>query len=137
MVNSMVNLSRKASIFHFDAMEQTRRTPRFPFSAPAELIRGDSRVSTMVTELSLYGCYLEAREPLARGTRVTVKIFASGEFFEAIATVMYSQPGEGMGLGFRAVKPAFLAVMQKWLRQALDKYNAPPTIHDVEPEKEM
>jgi hypothetical protein len=93
MVNSMVNLSRKASIFHFDAMEQTRRTPRFPFSAPAELIRGDSRVSTMVTELSLYGCYLEAREPLARGTRVTVKIFASGEFFEAIATVMYSQPG--------------------------------------------
>ena len=117
-------------------MEQTRRTPRFPFSAPAELIRGDSSVSTMVTELSLYGCYLEAREPLARGTRVTVKIFAGGEFFEAIATVMYSQPGKGMGLGFREVKPVFLAIMQKWLRQALDNYNAPPTIQDVGPENE-
>ena len=117
-------------------MEQTRRTPRFPFSAPAELIRGDLSVLTSVTELSLYGCYLEACEPLARGTRVTVKIFASGEFFEAIATVMYSQPGKGMGIGFREVKPAFLAVMQKWLRQALDNYNAPPTIQDVDPENE-
>jgi hypothetical protein len=31
-----------------------------------------------------------------------------------------------MGLAFRDVKPPYLAVLQRWLRQALDKQNAPP-----------
>jgi hypothetical protein len=35
-----------------------------------------------------------------------------------------------MGLAFRDVKPVFLAVLQKWLRQALDKQNAPPPAID-------
>jgi hypothetical protein len=45
--------------------------------------------------------------------------------------VIYAQPTLGMGVAFREVKPAFLAVLQKWLRQALDKQNAaPPSIDD-------
>ena len=118
-------------------MEQSRRrTPRFPFSAPAELIRGDLREPAVVNELSLYGCFLGDCTSLERGTRVTVRIFASGEFFEAAATVLYSRSDIGTGLGFREVKPVFLAIMQKWLRQALDKYNTPPTIQSVETENE-
>jgi hypothetical protein len=53
-----------------------------------------------------------------------VKIFAGGEFFEAPATVLYSGQSFGIGLGFREVKPAFLAVLRKWLREALDASNA-------------
>jgi hypothetical protein len=107
-------------------MEQ-RRTARFPFSAPAELIiRADLVVSASVTELSRGGCYLESTTPLPRGILVTVKIFAGGESFEAIATVLYSRPTLGTGLCFREIKPEFKGVLQKWMRQALDKYYAPP-----------
>jgi hypothetical protein len=42
-----------------------------------------------------------------------------------------------MGVAFREVKPVFLAVLQNWLRQALDKQNAPsPSIDDFESENE-
>lgn len=120
-------------------MEQLeRRTPRFPFSASADVISVGAVESTQVTELSLYGCYLNASAPLPRATRVTVKVVSGGELFEAIATVLYSQPSLGMGLGFREVKPAFQSILQKWLRQALDKYNALlPKIDDVESDGEM
>lgn len=118
-------------------MEQPpqRRTPRFPFSASAELIRMDTHAteSTRVNELSLYGCYLDTTTPSPRGAQVLVKIMSRGQFFEAAATVVYSQPSLGMGVAFREVKPVFLAVLQKWLRQALEKQNAPPpSIDDFE-----
>lgn len=116
-----------------------RRTPRFPFSASAEIIRLETRASesTRVNELSLYGCYLDAIIPLPRGSQVIVKIFSGQEVFEATATIVYSQPTLGMGLAFREVKPAFLAVLQKWLRHALEKQNAPPpSIDDFEAEPE-
>ena len=116
-------------------MEQTqRKTPRFPFSAPAEILRGDNPANkTQVNELSLYGCYLDTKTPLPRGSQVTIRIHKNGQFFEAAATVVYSQPTLGMGLAFRQVKPVFLAVLQSWLREALDKQNAPPpSIDDFE-----
>jgi hypothetical protein len=106
-------------------MEQ-RNTARIRFSASAEIIRADLVESTLVTELSLRGCYVEPTTPLPRGTLVTVKIFAGGEFFQAIATVLYSRATLGMGLGFREVKPEFKIVLRKWVRQALDASNAPP-----------
>ena len=115
-------------------MEQQsqRRTPRFPFSASAEVTRLDTGAteSTQVNELSLYGCYLDTKAPLPRAARVNIKIHSGGQFFEAPASVVYSQPALGMGLAFRDVKPVFLAVLQKWLRQALDKQNAPPPAID-------
>jgi hypothetical protein len=108
-------------------MEQ-RRNSRFPFSASAELItRGGLIESTSVTELSRAGCYLNATTQLPRGTLVSVKIFAGGEFFEAIAT-LYPRATLGTALCFREVKPEFKGVLQKWMRQALDKYYAPPPI---------
>lgn len=115
-----------------------RRTPRFPFSAPAEVFReGHPIENTRVNELSLYGCYLDARRPLPRGTAVTIKIISAGQYFEASATVIYSQPTLGMGLAFREVKPLFLLVLQKWLRQALEQQNSPPpAINDFEIDKE-
>jgi hypothetical protein len=57
---------------------------------------------------------------------VIVKIFASGEVFEATATVLYTRATLSMGLCFREVKPESKAVLKKWLRQALDRYYAPP-----------
>jgi hypothetical protein len=106
-------------------MEQ-RATARVRFSAPAEVIHADVVESTLVTELSLRGCYLEPTTPLPRGTLVTVKIFSGGDFFQATAMVLYSRPTLGMGLSFREVKPEFQRVLRKWLRQTLDASNSPP-----------
>jgi hypothetical protein len=110
-------------------MEQpVRRTPRFPFSAPAEVIRGEHFPpdKTHVNELSLYGCYLDTRTPLPRGSHVVVKIHSNGLLFEASATVIYAQPTLGMGLAFRDVKATHQDILRGWLRQALEKQNAPP-----------
>ena len=54
-----------------------------------------------------------------------VKIFAAdGEYFEAEATVIYSNPSLGMGLVFRQVEPDFLAVLRKWLLKAMQQSQA-------------
>ena len=106
--------------------EQHRRVPRYPFSAPAAVIpESGASIGGNVTELSLYGCYLDSGAPLAPRTRVMVKIFAAdGEYFEAEATVIYSNPSLGMGLVFRQVRPDFLAVLRNWLLRAMQQSQA-------------
>ena len=97
-----------------------RRSARYPFSATAAVIpESGVPVGGNVTELSLYGCYLDSGSPLAPRTRVLVKISAmDGGYFEADATVVFSNPSLGMGLAFRQVRPEFLARLRKWLREA-------------------
>jgi PilZ domain len=104
-------------------MEHSRRTPRYPFGAPAELIveHSDAKMLVRVKELSLYGCYLDTSIPLSTETSVQIKIFGLHDYFEASATVIYAHPNLGMGLAFRDVKPGILPVLQKWLLQAVQK----------------
>ena len=109
-----------------------RRTPRFPCSASAELIWGDSIELARVTELSRYGCYLETAKQLPAGTRVTVRIFDAGRLFEATATVLYSRPTLGMGVAFREVKSVFQTILEDWLQHSLDRQNKTPAIDDFE-----
>jgi hypothetical protein len=100
--------------------QNRRRVPRFPFEAAAELTeeKSGSKISARVTELSLYGCYLDTVNPLQPGTIVSLKIFSDNEYFEARASVVYSHPNFGMGLAFRDVKPYFLPVLKDWLMLA-------------------
>jgi hypothetical protein len=103
-------------------MEQDRRrTPRYPFVAPAELIEEASgaKMPASVRELSLNGCYLDLTNPLPKGTAVLVKIFADPSFFEAPAVVVYVQPNLGMGIQFHDVKGHFRGVLQKWILKAM------------------
>jgi hypothetical protein len=106
--------------------EQHRRVPRYPFSAPAAVIpESGVPIGGNVTELSLYGCYLDSGAPLAPRTRVLVKIFAAdGGYFEADATVIYSNPSLGMALVFRQVRPDFLALLRMWLLKAMQQSQA-------------
>jgi hypothetical protein len=76
-------------------------------------------MTARVTELSLYGCYLDTVNPLPPGTIVSLKIFSDSEYFEARASVVYSNPDLGMGLAFREVKPYFLPVLRDWLMLAV------------------
>lgn len=108
--------------------ENRRRTPRYPFIATAELIEKGVQVAltARVTELSLYGCYVETVDPLAEGAEITIKLYANGKFFEAHAVIVYSQPKRGFGVCFRNVNPHFLTVLRQWLIEAAQAKFAKP-----------
>ena len=110
--------------------EQKRRTThRFKFYAPAELISAHATELTAVTSLSFYGCYLEPTSPQPPGTLATVKIFCSGQSFEATAKVLYVLANRGMGLRFSEVKPQFLYMLWEWLGKALHAKIAAPSMN--------
>ena len=100
--------------------KSTRVTPRFAFTAPAEIFldEGAGKAAT-VKELSQNGCFLEFNEPYPVGTRVLLKICARSEVFEANARVIYAKPELGMAVAFLDVKPAFLLVLQRWSLAAM------------------
>lgn len=108
--------------------QERRRAPRYPFVATAEVLPDSSTavIPVRVTEISLYGCYLETTDPLEEGAKANIKIYAEGKFFEAQATVAFSQPKVGMGVSFRNVYPHYQSVLKMWLLEAArGKYGTP------------
>jgi hypothetical protein len=103
-------------------MEQDRRrNPRYSFAGSIEMREGTSedKRTARVKELSLNGCYVDTESPYPMGTSLSIKLFTDADFFEAQASVIYSQPNEGMGLMFRETKPYYLMVLRKWLLSAM------------------
>lgn len=100
--------------------DERRRTPRFPFDATAEVIEKGAKTGTpaRVTELSLYGCYVQMPNPLEKGAQPVLKVYTEGKYFESQGTVLYSHPNAGMGVGFQNVNPHYLTVLRHWLIQA-------------------
>lgn len=97
--------------------QERRRSPRYPFFASAELIEDKSevRITTRLSELGLYGCYLDMMNPFPTGTSVLIKISEGESLFESHAMVVYSQPNMGMGVAFQDVEQRYLEVLQKWM----------------------
>ena len=112
-------------------MNEARRTPRYPFSAPAEVVVESSlaKILCRVKELSLYGCYLESSVPLGLQNRALLKIYGPHEYCEASATVIYTHPLQGMGMVFREIRPAFANVLQKWLLESMRKQSPKTNDH--------
>jgi PilZ domain len=101
-----------------------RRTPRYPFSATAEIVdqQEDLRVHSQVRDLSSGGCYVETPDPLPPGKNVMVEIYTDNEFLESHATVAFSESNLGMGLCFGVMQPYFAAILHAWLAQAESHY---------------
>jgi len=103
-------------------MEQDRRrNPRYPFVGTIEMREGTSedKRTARVKELSLNGCYVDTQSPYPLGASLAIKLFTETEFFEAQASVIYSQADQGMGLMFRETKPYYLMVLRKWRLAAM------------------
>lgn len=100
--------------------DERRRTPRFPFIASAEILEKGAPASTpaRVTELSLYGCFVETPSPLEKGVQLVLKVYSDGKYFESQGAVLYSQASQGMGVGFQNVNPHYLTVLKMWLISA-------------------
>ena len=103
-------------------MPEDRRGFRFLLDAGAEIAPEDSpnaTVAARATELSLRGCYFKLGSPFPIETRVLVKIFHEGQYFEAKASVVNVQAASGMGVAFREMKPLSKGTLQKWILAAL------------------
>ncbi|MGB7846415.1 MAG: PilZ domain-containing protein [Candidatus Acidiferrum sp.] len=102
---------------------ERRRAPRYRFVASAEVVEkmSGAKMNVRVTELSLYGCYLDMPNPLPSGARIFVRIFTGTDFFEAEASVIYSQANLGVGLSFHDVNPYFLPTLKRWLHEAMQE----------------
>ena len=99
---------------------EKRRAPRYPFFASAELYeqRSDMRMVTRVSELGLYGCYLDMMNPFPENTLILVKITAGDLTFESKARVVYATPNMGAGVTFLDVEPKFNYILTRWLEEA-------------------
>jgi hypothetical protein len=103
-------------------VNKERRGLRFAFNAGAEIAPQNSPnnfAPARVTELSFRGCLLETSASFEVHLPVLLKIYNSGEYFEAEALVLYINPS-GMGLEFREMRPQFRVVLQQWVLTALD-----------------
>jgi len=87
----------------------------------------EDKRTARVKELSLNGCYVDTQSPYLLGASLAIKLFTETEFFEAQASVIYSQADQGMGLMFRETKPYYLMVLRKWLLAAMMGKKGPPS----------
>jgi PilZ domain len=103
--------------------QKTRRSPRFPFIAVAEIAHTESggNFNCRVSELSLNGCYVDMLNALPIGSEVRMKISSESECFEANAKVIYAHPNLGMGLAFEQVSLKSQTLLRQWLLQASGK----------------
>ncbi len=66
--------------------------------------------------------------PLPCDAQIFVKIFNDSDFFEASASVIYSQENLGFGLAFRDVNPRFFPTLKKWLLQSMRPSGTQPSV---------
>ena len=102
---------------------ERRRTPRYVFFASAELFeeKSEVRVASRVSELSLYGCYLDMMNPFPKDTFVLLKIWDDEMIFQTKGKIIYSQPNMGAGVVFIDVQPEYVPILQHWLEVAAQK----------------
>ena len=100
--------------------EQRRRTPRYMFIASAELLepKTDVRIATRVSELSIYGCYMDMFNPFPVDTPVLVKISAGDAVFQSKAKIIYAHPNFGAGISFQEPEPKYVEVLKAWIVEA-------------------
>jgi len=98
---------------------ERRQAGRQIFTAAAEVVELDSgaRFSTRTTDLGPGGCFVDTMVPFPVGSKVRVSVRKGKTQFEADGTVVYSQVGLGMGIGFDALDPSQREALDTWLSE--------------------
>jgi len=99
---------------------ERRRATRHLLGAAAEVINVESQkqLISLARDLSLYGCFITAKAPFPKGTRVSLKIASSKATFSAVGNVIHTLSDEGMGIAFVQVEVKDQAVLEEWLAEA-------------------
>jgi hypothetical protein len=82
-----------------------RRTPRYKCEGSVEIREEgcDVRTWATFTDISLYGCYVEAQATYPVGTILNMKLDANGMRVETRGNVRVNYPYLGMGIAFVAI----------------------------------
>jgi hypothetical protein len=102
---------------------EPRRSPRYPFTATAEVtdLESDSKFLARTGDLALGGCYVDTMNPLPAGTRVKIRLTKDQKTFEASGTVRHAQAGMGMGIAFAEMNSEHSLLLQSWLAELSGK----------------
>ena len=95
------------------------RARRFPFVTNVEVTDLQSEIQTIdqISDLSLFGCQVEAAKPLPAGTRVRIRIVHKGETFAAVGKVANVRPNTSMGIVFTGIEEDAQTVLEKWVAE--------------------
>ncbi len=85
--------------------QEQRQAKRFTYvwEARCEILGGLS--TDRITTLSASGAWIEASDPPAEGTILTLSFAAGSVGITTQARVVYSVPGKGMGVAFKNLSP--------------------------------
>jgi len=99
------------------------RARRYPFVASVDLVdmESETEIREQTTDLSVFGCQVNAQKPLAAGTKVRLRIIHRGAIFAALGQVVNVRRN-GMGLVFTKIEQKDQLVLEKWLGEARDAH---------------
>jgi len=97
---------------------ERRRSPRYKCEGSMEMREEGREVGTWAafTDISLYGCYIEAMATLPVGTALDMKLEAKGFRIQAKGTVRVNYPYLGMGIAFTEMPDDDRARLKELLR---------------------
>ena len=95
------------------------RARRFPFVTSVEVtdLQSEAQTINQISDLSLFGCQVEAAKPLPAGTRVRIRSVHKGETFAALGKVANVRPNAGMGIVFTAIEEDVQIILEKWVAE--------------------
>jgi CheY-like chemotaxis protein len=99
---------------------ERRRATHYLFGGTAEVIDVESQkqLICLTRDLSLYGCFIRAKAPFPKETRVSLKIANSKATFSAVGNVIHNLSDEGMGIAFVQIEAKDQVVLEEWLAEA-------------------
>lgn len=104
-----------------ELMVNRRKSPRYSLMLIAEVTDTSTgaRSTSRTADVSRTGCFIDMSAPLAKGTRVLVKLRQLDETFEVSGAVVYSSAGMGIGVMFDdPISEYLLAILDRWLSNA-------------------
>lgn len=107
---------------------ERRGADRHVFTAAAEVVdmTTGARFSTRTTDLGPGGCFVDTLSPLPIGSQVHVSVRKGQTHFQCEGTVVYSQDGLGMGIGFASLDAKQHQALETWLSELTGgRYIAP------------
>ena len=101
------------------AQTEKRRVPRRPLIATAEIFdhATETRAPARVSEISIYGCYLDVLNPLPPGSVISIRVVRDVGVFETTAIVLYAHLNFGMGVAFTETPADQRVILENWLAQ--------------------
>ena len=98
---------------------ERHRARRYSFHASMELtdLQSETLIREQTSDLSLFGCHVDTRNPLPPETKVRINIFHRSENFEALGKVIYARQNAGMGIFFTRIEPNGQTVLDKWIAE--------------------